>query len=472
MQPSDSNLKQRRAGWRRSLGFGLGLPAVFLLTATLVYYGELHLTARASPSPISALLPQPRAGERLLVIAPHPDDELLGCGGLIQRALKNGAEVTVAVITNGEAFEPSVALEERTLEPSREDYREYAAKRRLESREALRTLRLPDDRLRFLGYPDKGLATLWSKHWSEPVRTRLAGSEEDPVYRPTGGDLAQDLYALLMETKPTRVFVTHPLDDHLDHAMSCTFLQAALLRYLTEARQRPRVYGYLIHRGDWPIPQGRYPEASLKPPSNFDDRDALYFPLTREETAAKGVALRSYASQTRLLGRFLSSFVRANELFFEVPQPYRVAHRPIVLGNASEEWAGLEPVSREPVADKLVRNIVPGLDVEAVYAAGSAGLLHLRFDMAGRVARSGEYRVLARWFDAEGQTVHFDEKSIRPSLGAQGERVYWRSNMLEMSLPIPTENSEWVAIRMETRLLRLTNDRTPTIFLRLPRLGD
>jgi len=472
VRPTSPTQKRRHVRWRRGLGFGVGLPAVFLLTAAAVYYGELHLTVRATPKPISALLPQPRAGERLLVLAPHPDDEVLGCGGLIQRALANGADVTVAVITNGEAFEPSVALEERTLEPSREDYREYAAKRRLESREALRQLGLPNARLRFLGYPDKGLANLWSKHWSEPVRTRLAARDGDPSRLPTGSDLADDLFALLLETKPDRIFVTHPLDDHLDHAMACAFLQVALLRYASEVRERPRLYGYLIHRGDWPIPQGRYPEASLKPPSNLDDRAALYLPLTEEEIAAKGLALRSYASQTRLLGRFLSSFVRANELFFEVPQPIRVSHRRIALGDASTEWAGLEPVSKEPVADKLVRNIVPGLDVEAVYAAASAGLLHLRFDLAGRIARSGEYRVLARWFDAEGQSVHFDEKSIRPSRGAQGERVYWRNNTLEMSLPIPAKDAEWAAVRMETRLLRLTNDRTPTIFLRLPRFGD
>lgn len=468
----DPSPNPRRIRWRKGLGFGLGLPAVFLLTASAVYYGELHLTARASPTAIRALLPQPGSGERLLVIAPHPDDEVLGCGGLIQQALKNGAEVTVAVITNGEAFEPSVALEERTLEPSRDDYRDYAAKRRLESREALRHLGLPENRLRFLGYPDKGLASLWSKGWSDPVWSRLGGHGGDPAHWLVGSRLARDLYDLLVETSPDRIFVTHPLDDHLDHAIGCAFLQAALLRYVAEGAERPKVYGYLVHRGDWPIPQGRYPKAPLEPPANLDDRTALYLSLTEEETANKAGALRCYVSQTRLLGRFLSSFVRANELFFEVPQPFRISQRRIARGNPTQEWAGLEPVSKEPVADSLVRNIAPGLDAEAVYAAASPGLLHLRFDLAGRVARSGEYRVLARWFDAEGKSVRFDEKNIRPSLGPRGERVFWRSNMLELSLPVPAKGAEWVAVRLETRLLRLTNDRTPTIFLRLPHSGD
>lgn len=38
---------------------------------------------------------------RILVIAPHPDDEVLGLGGTIARLSDDGAEVTVAVLTRG-----------------------------------------------------------------------------------------------------------------------------------------------------------------------------------------------------------------------------------------------------------------------------------------------------------------------------------------------------------------------------------
>lgn len=39
----------------------------------------------------------------LLVVAPHPDDETLGCGGLIARQLQAGAPVHVVFVTDGEA---------------------------------------------------------------------------------------------------------------------------------------------------------------------------------------------------------------------------------------------------------------------------------------------------------------------------------------------------------------------------------
>lgn len=40
---------------------------------------------------------------RVLVIAPHPDDEILGCGGTIARLTDAGHEVQVAIVTRGQA---------------------------------------------------------------------------------------------------------------------------------------------------------------------------------------------------------------------------------------------------------------------------------------------------------------------------------------------------------------------------------
>ena len=39
--------------------------------------------------------------ERLLVIAPHADDEVLGCGGLISRVKKDGGKVYVLIFNVG-----------------------------------------------------------------------------------------------------------------------------------------------------------------------------------------------------------------------------------------------------------------------------------------------------------------------------------------------------------------------------------
>jgi len=46
-------------------------------------------------------------GRRLVVIAPHPDDETLGCGSLIARAVDRGVRVGVIALTDGDASHPS-----------------------------------------------------------------------------------------------------------------------------------------------------------------------------------------------------------------------------------------------------------------------------------------------------------------------------------------------------------------------------
>jgi len=42
--------------------------------------------------------------EKLLVIAPHPDDEVLGCFGLIKKIKKNGGKVYVEFLTMGKLW--------------------------------------------------------------------------------------------------------------------------------------------------------------------------------------------------------------------------------------------------------------------------------------------------------------------------------------------------------------------------------
>ena len=37
----------------------------------------------------------------ILVVAPHPDDEVIGCGGIMAKKVANGDRVTVAIMTEG-----------------------------------------------------------------------------------------------------------------------------------------------------------------------------------------------------------------------------------------------------------------------------------------------------------------------------------------------------------------------------------
>ncbi|OGH37706.1 MAG: hypothetical protein A3B44_00360 [Candidatus Levybacteria bacterium RIFCSPLOWO2_01_FULL_38_21] len=59
-------------------------------------------------------------GQRLLVIAPHPDDEVIGCGGLIQKIKKEGGKVYVLFLTLGDAQDFSKNGVSKTSERKKE----------------------------------------------------------------------------------------------------------------------------------------------------------------------------------------------------------------------------------------------------------------------------------------------------------------------------------------------------------------
>ena len=101
--------------------------------------------AEASPTSLETLCP-PGA---ILVVAPHPDDETLGCGGLIARGATAGREVVVAILTDGAASHPGSL---------RAPPHSMSNIRRREAREAVSTLSGGRARLAFFDAPDGGLA--------------------------------------------------------------------------------------------------------------------------------------------------------------------------------------------------------------------------------------------------------------------------------------------------------------------------
>ncbi len=82
---------------------------------------------------------------RALVLAPHPDDESLGCGGLIAEACARGVSPLVVVLTDGAASHPN----SRAYPAER-----LRALRQVETIAAVACLGLPADHVAFLAYPD------------------------------------------------------------------------------------------------------------------------------------------------------------------------------------------------------------------------------------------------------------------------------------------------------------------------------
>ena len=119
---------------------------------------------------------EPLRGGRVLVVAPHPDDETLGCGGTLVRHRHAGDVVRVVQVTDGRASRAG------GLGPD-----EMAARRQDEARRAMATL---DVELVWLG--------LREAEWRE-------------------NDLLPRLARVVRQDQPSVIYAPSPIDYHPEH---------------------------------------------------------------------------------------------------------------------------------------------------------------------------------------------------------------------------------------------------------------
>src|SRR5436190_9070817 len=119
---------------------------------------------------------------RLLVVAPHPDDESLGAGGLMQQTLAAEGRVLVLFMTNGDGYPEAVEVATGHREPSASDYRGFGELRRAEALVALEQYRVLPLSVTFLGFPDGGLAEIWRRGPRVPAYESPYTREDRPPY--------------------------------------------------------------------------------------------------------------------------------------------------------------------------------------------------------------------------------------------------------------------------------------------------
>lgn len=265
----------------------------------------LVLLASACARPPRPLVLSP--APRLVVVAPHPDDETIAAGGLIQRVLSRGGSVWVVVMTNGDAYRDAAAALTGDPTPDPQDYRKLGARRVVEGIAATRALGVPASAVTFLGYPDGGLEVLWTR--------------DDPYVSPythqgpfRGREVRERLRSVLAEAQPTLLVIPDPRDVHPDHARTGCFATEAAL----SLAEPPAVLSYVVHDPLWPPALGERPD--MPPPGGrrYATTRWTTLVLTPGELATKRAALANERSQVRVLGSLLTRFLRPNEVFGEL----------------------------------------------------------------------------------------------------------------------------------------------------------
>lgn len=130
---------------------------------------------------------------RLLVIAAHPDDELLGCGGAVAKVVANGGTAEAIIVCEGESH--------RGIDQSSEGV----------SHSQLAAGVLGFSKLHFLAFPDQQLDTLPLSKVIGTLERVVGAFKPNMVYVQYGGDVNADhkvvFEAALVATRPTNEFI-------------------------------------------------------------------------------------------------------------------------------------------------------------------------------------------------------------------------------------------------------------------------
>ena len=489
--PSDA-FPPRRQRWLRTVLLTLALPPCVLGLYCLLTAYKIYASNQAEER--MAVFPVPVRNQRLLVFAPHPDDETLGAAGLMRQARLRGDDVRVVILTNGDAFRISAAQEFREVVVSSQDFVRYAYLRQAEARTALGVLGIPADHVHFLGYPDRGLMPMWTSHWTpdSPVASAYTRADHNPYNDAAtlngpycGEGLLDDIKHQMLAEQPTDVYVTHPNDDHPDHAAASVFVRTALEQLRASGvpwAKSAHLHYYLVHRGDWPIPQGLHEDAALLPPGQMASLDTHWaaLPLTKRDTQKKYAAIKRYRSQVLASSRFLFSFARRNELFGTVgdngnaPGLVRVPDGRFRMDGDPKDWAGLTPITLDPAGDSVMRAFQASGDIVRLFACRDSKYLYLRLDTARPLSPQVAYTLTLRPIVTGAAQPETQALTITPGVsgrrlplpGVVGGTYAWRGTLLEAAVPLANvalahpQPDETLYVMGQTRFADLEIDRT------------
>ena len=208
------------------------------------------------------------------IVAPHPDDEIIGCSGLIQQLPESGKKVDIIYLTGGgKSHSGCCNIDESTLITHR---RELA-------RKSASILGIPQENLHFLDYPDGGIAF--------------------------DCDETERLKSLLGELKPDAVFIPHKGEGWSDHVEA-----GNIVKSLLNDNKAVEIYEYCVWFWYYNV-------------RNIDWKNAKNVAMTKEQHKKKLQAMDAYIKPLAPCGKPWSGvlpkvFVWANrwnkELYFKV----------------------------------------------------------------------------------------------------------------------------------------------------------
>jgi GT2 family glycosyltransferase/LmbE family N-acetylglucosaminyl deacetylase len=229
---------------------------------------------------------------RLMMFAPHPDDEALACSVILQHAVRAGAAIRVVYATDGENNPWPQRVLECKWRLDGTDRRHWGELRRAEALAALQVLGVHSSDVRFLGLPDQGLTDLLMVDCRSTLE-RFASAMSDWC--------------------PTDLLVPSIADTHPDHSALAVMLRLVLAQSFPNEPQMS-VWSYVVHGES----------------AAFRDR-AQELRQSKRETAVKERAIRCHKTQLKLSRRRFLAYLARPERFLKLQsRESTLANRPFL----------------------------------------------------------------------------------------------------------------------------------------------
>jgi len=395
------------------------------------------------------------ANDRILVLAPHPDDEVLGAAGIIQQAVAMKLPIKVVFLTYGDSNQWSFLLYRKYPVIFPGAVEKMGLVRHDEAINASAILGLGAQNLTFLGYPDFGTLNMWYYHWNQrpayrSLMTRVIAVPYKGAYRPgapyKGEEIVKDLSSILKDFKPTKIFVSHPADHNGDHLALYLYLRVALWDLGMDGHVE--LYPYLIHYLTWPKPKGFHPEKYLTPPDALAGQEIWkQFHLSADQIVLKKKALEAHKTQYFSSPRYLLSFVRFNELFGDFPPIKLHLNENISIISGQNKYMSSTELPEE--LNDQERSAFVGVDWKS-----------LRLDPQNLTVTIGLSKPLAQ--DVEASIYFFGYSQHTPfglmpkinvRLGVLSYSVYDQNKRLEQTVLQVARNPNEVTITVPLKLL-------------------
>lgn len=276
----------------------------------------------------------------IVVFAPHPDDEVIGCAGVIMQELARGTPVKVVAITSGDGFPEAAAgvTHKPVNQVGPDDFLALSRFRQMQSRTALGILGGNAEDLILLGYPDGELGNLYNSTGDKVIRQQFTKKNETyaliqkdyhssvhgkpaPYQR---NSVLGDLVELLTTLHPTEIYVTDETDGHIDHRAAFWFLRDAA----KQAGYKGAFYTFLVHGlPAWPFPTGVTPDQPFESrkvdgevvPRGLPWPPPRRVPLTLEQAQRKLKSIQAHNIPVVGMPEHqaeMESFVKSEEVFW------------------------------------------------------------------------------------------------------------------------------------------------------------